>query len=369
MITVYQVNLKENDLIQAIIKSVDRNKVDVDTSGWANIDTAYLDKASESLSIAPGNTVYSDVVSIESGVAKLHHKTGVYQRNHLPGDTLRVQTIDNASTNLCKAVLENPRNLDSLYVVGCSVFADVSVEIALIRGKTGVALPKTIHHQGLVSGETVEVTTTAGSSSATVSGIPTVDDKVDISDKTITVELSNPAPTSGPATIQISDSEGGMLTGKIKTIPANLPPLNTNIETGVNQTQRITTYETDDTDIAVKIELNHPSPISGHASINITGREEGIFQGELTEFVNPKIKPRRTYNAVVVSSKNEARIKKSGNSISVTLSNNVSTTGEADVRVTKISDEIVGKAVGDVRPIDIDSAETSGVDMTNLSKL
>lgn len=369
MIIVYQVNLKEGDLVQATIEEIKNNQVVVDTSQWANVVTANLEQTSDSLSIVPGKEIFSEIETIESGVAKLHHKSGIYHRNHLPGDSLRVKTIEPISPHLYETTLDNPRNLDSLYVVGGSLLADVGVEIVLIRGQTAVAMPVTTHDEGLASGQSVTVKTIAGSTTATVTNVRSNSTDVDIIDQAITVELTEPAPTYGPATVTLTDNNDGVLVGEIESIPANLPNSHSYVETQITQNNRTTKYEITETNAAIEIELDHSAPISGKASIKIRGREAGIFQGDLYEYVSPSVEYRGTYEGVLVEGENKAQIKRSGSHISVSLKKDVSATGRGDVRITDIADKIHGKVVGEIEPVDIDNAERSEVDMTNLSKL
>ncbi len=365
----YQLKLKSGDFIQATIVSINSGDVTVDTSRWVNVDTAYVEDVSENSAIVPGAEIYAEVADVESGSARLVQKRGTYHRNHLPGDKLRVQTTERVSSKLCKATMDETRNIDSLYVVGVSSCADVTVELRKLRGQTAIGLPSITHHPGLVPGERVTVETTAGSTSAVVTGVPDEECQIVLPGETVLVELSEPAPASGPATVQITDDSEETLTAKLENIPADLPTGNESFKTSVTVNRGYTTIEIDDTEVEIKIELEESFPITGYGLIEVNDRQEGIYQGHLVKYIDPEITPGRQYDARVSAKTGQARLTNNDQTVLVNIISNISTTGKATVRVKTISDEIVGTVVGDIEPVDIDDAEKQTVDMTNLSKL
>lgn len=365
----YQLKLKVGDLIQATVVTLNSGKITVDTSRWANVDTAYLADVSENASIVPGAEIYAEVADVESGSARLEQKRGTYRRNHLPGDTLRVQTTERVSSKLCKAAMDEPRNIDSLYVVGASICADVTVNLKKLRGQTAIALPSVTHHPGLVTGERVTIEMTAGSMSAPITGVPNEESQIALPNKTVLVDLPEPAPASGPATVRITDDSEENLMVILEDIPADLPARDEYFKTSVTENLGYTTLEIDDTGVEIKIELEHSCPITGYGLIKVDNRQNGIYQGRLVEYIDPEIKPDGQYNATVSGTTGQAHLTNRGQNVSVDLIEDVSSTGNATVKVKKISDELKGTVLGDIEPIDIDDAETQTVDITNLSKL
>lgn len=107
-----------------------------------------LGEVSENVSISPGSEIYAEVVDITDSTAMLTQKRGIYRRNHHPGDPIRVQGVEQVNSAVCKAELEHPRNLDTVYVIGISVCADVTAELAKIRDRTAFAFPVTVHDPG-----------------------------------------------------------------------------------------------------------------------------------------------------------------------------------------------------------------------------
>lgn len=501
--------LKKGDFIQVTINSVDQRGPRVDTSRWSNIDDAVLSEVGENTSITPGADIYAVVTSVDGGKARLKQKRGVYLRNHLPGDTLRITPSERVSTSFYRAELDKMRNLESLLIAGVSIAADVTVEVVKIRDGTAICLPVTIHHPGLTPGQEIYIETAADTHEAVLTGIlgqndplnpqfcempvklaePALatgeatakitdlnNDKLRVRDvmypvelpntgdrltgdveiehtqleiplqddlASIVVEFEHPLPINGTAKIELTDREGGIFQGKIleyieppisegqeviiKTLPnshdailikiltkgGSLDPPNSGIAINLSEPAivgseviaeitaipveelraKISEYPIEipahgeevsgdvkagdngigvrlsDKTTSIKVEFEYPTPLSGNAQIELTGQEEGVFRGRITSYLNPSIRPGKKYRARVLKTDNQAIIKQNGKRIPVSLVDEVTKMGDADIRILDIKDRITGSIVDEIDPISIDDPDPSNVDLTNLSKL
>ncbi|MYL18212.1 hypothetical protein GLW36_16410 [Halorubrum terrestre] len=365
----YRLKLKEGDKIQATITGVGSGTPDVDTSGWTNIDTASLAEASENTTIAPGSRIYTKVADITGSHAQLVAQRGVYQRNHLPGDEMRTQATKQVSASLCEGELNQERNLDSLFIVGVATGADVTIKIAKIRGRSAIGLPVTVHDPGLASGREVLVETTANSTQAKVLRIADQNHDGQLPDGEVPIKLSQVAKSTGKATVEVSGVTSEGITGTIVDLPAELPTVGDTFQTSLKQGRRQTTVSWSDADIVVEVEFDDPCPITGTASIELTEQVNGKYRGNLITYTHPDLSVGETYSISVYKSKNGGTLKIGGQSIPIKLVNSIDTTGEATVKIVEISDTIYGKIVGEISRLNIDDAESSSVDLTNLSKL
>lgn len=365
----YQLKLKEGDKIQATVTEVGSDVPKVDSSSWTNIDTASLAEVSENTTIAPGSQIHTKVADINENHARLVPQRGVYQRNYLPGDEMRTRAIKQMSASLCEGELTQERNLDSVFVVGVATGADVTIEIAMIRGHYAIGLPVTVHDPGLASGREVLVETTANSAQAKVVGIADQNQDGQLLDGDVPIELSHVATSTGKATVQVSDVTAEGIAGTIIDLPAELPTVGDTFTTSVKQGRRHTTLSWSDADIAIEVEFDDPCLVTGTASVELTEQMAGKYRGDLITYIYPSLTVGDTYSISVYKSKNRGTLKIGDQSIPIKLVDSIDTTGEATIEIVEISDAVYGKIVGEISGIDIDDAESSSVDMTNLSKL
>lgn len=365
----YRLKLREGDEIQATVTGIGSDAPRVDTSSWSNIETASLAEVSENTTIAPGSQIYTKVTDINETHARLVAQRGVYQRNHLPGDEIRTRAIKQVSASLCEGELNQERNLDSLFVVGVVTGADVTIEIAKIRGGSAIGLPVTVHDPGLVSGREVIVETTADSVQAKVVGIVDQNQDGQLPDGEVPIELSQVATSTGKATVQVSGVTSEGIAGTIVDLPAELPAVGDTFQTSVKQGRRQTTISWSDADIAIEVEFDDPCPVTGTASVELTEQMTGKYQGDLITYIYPSLAVGETYSISVYKSKNGGTLKRGGQSIPIKLVDSIDTTGKATIEIVEISEAVYGKIVGEISRIDIDDADSSSVDLTNLSKL
>lgn len=99
--TGYRLKLRERDVIQATVTKVGTDEVQANTSLWSNIESAKIVNTNLNTSIAPSTKIYATVTDISEDTATLTQKRGVYRRNHLPGDSLRMQAIEQVSSSVC----------------------------------------------------------------------------------------------------------------------------------------------------------------------------------------------------------------------------------------------------------------------------
>lgn len=365
--TQYQLKLKQGDFIQVIITSIDRDGVQVDTSGWANVETAVFTEIGTNPS--PGTQLYAKVTNLDSATAYLAQERGVYRRNHLPGDSLRVQGVENVSTSLCKADLKETRNLDTIYVVGITAGADVTVELVKIRDSTAVAVPKTIHTKGVSPRQSVTVKTTAGSQQTNLSGIGNTDDQVTLAQLTLDIKLAHPACATGTAEAYVTELEGNTAIAAIDSYPVDLPDPQETRTTTVRKGYDSAAVQIANSDVEISVEFDHPIPITGEILLEISHREQGIYRGHLRKYTSPPISTGKTFDGLVYASQNKGRIKYNNQDFSVSLTNDISTSGTATLRIVEISGAIKAEVVGKIEAISFEDAETTNVDLTNLSKL
>jgi len=112
--TTYRLKLVEGDDVKTTVTEIDRNGAKVDTTSWSNVETARIVNAQQNTAVVPDSEVYATVTAVESGEATLKQKRGVYRRNHLPGDRLRVQGCDRVSSSLVRSEPDEFRNLCSI---------------------------------------------------------------------------------------------------------------------------------------------------------------------------------------------------------------------------------------------------------------
>lgn len=365
--TQYQLKLKEGDLIQVTITSAGHHGVKVDTSEWANIDAVEFVTLKSNPS--PGTDVYAKVTNINSNTADLTQERGIYNRNHLPGDLIRVFGVESVSTNLCKAVMKQSRNLESLYVVGIIPGTDVTVQIQKIRGETAVAFPTEIHQNGIHPGQSITLNTTAGMQEADLVGLNEKDDRDIASQLNIQIELSDPACATGPAQATVTELEGNTAVAKIESYPADLPVPDRTIEAKVKKGQTSTTVPIENTDVEILVEFTHPAPINGTSLVELNQLEQGVYQAVLQEYTTPPVSIGERFDGIVYASQNTGRIKYAGNEFKVTLTKDISTSGNATMQIVNISDHIEAKIIGEIEPTSIDDTEKTNIDLTNLSKL
>lgn len=363
----YQLKLKEGDFIQVTVTSISQSKVNIDTSRWANVKTAVFTEIETNPS--PGSQLYAKVTSLDSGTANLVHERGVYKRNHLPGDSLTVQGVENVSTSLCKANLEETRNLNRLYVAGIAAGTEATVELVKIRGSTAIALPKTIHADGITPGQRVTVQTTAGSQQANLSAIGDTNDQTSLSQLTIEIKLANPACVTGTAEAYITELNGNTAIAAINSYPVDLPEPQEKYNTTVKKGHDGTTVQIGNSDTEIRVQFDHPLPITGRILLEISHRDQGIYHGNLRKYTSPPISTGNSFEGLIYASQNKGRIEYNDRDFTVVVINGVSTSGTATLRIVEISDEIKAEVVGEIEEVSFEDAETTSVDMTNLSKL
>jgi hypothetical protein len=256
-----------------------------------------------------------------------------------------------------------------LFVVGVATGADVTIKLAKIRGRSAIGFPVTVHDPGLVSGREVLVETTANSAQAKVVRIADQNQDDQLLDGEVPIKLSQVAKSTGRATVEVSGVTSEGIAGTIVDLPAELPTVGDTFETSVKQGRRQTTVSWSDADITIEVEFDDPCPVTGTASIELTEQVNGKYRGDLITYIYPSLSVGETYSISVYKSKNGGTLKIGGQSIPIKLVNSINTTGEATIEIVEISDAIYGKVVGEIEPIDIDDAESSSVDLTNLSKL
>lgn len=370
--TTYRLKLVEGDVIEATITNLSRGGAEIDTSLWSNVDTARLREVGQNTSIAPGSDVYATVTGIDSGTATLKRKRGVYRRNHLPGDRLRVQGSDRISSSLVRATPEELRNLEVIFVAGIAVGADATVELTKVRDGTAIALPVDVHEPGLAPGRTIIVETTAGQRDARVKRFQTDDGDARTPDQDFIITLTKPAPATGQATATLTSVTDEGIRGELQRDWNELPSAGTTVRTSVSAGHDQASVQLDNSDVEIRIKFEQPCPIDGQAIVELGERQDGVYPATLDRYTRPRIQTGGTYSARVYKSKDRARIEIGERKVSVILLHNVSTTGQATVRVTELSDAIYGQIEGGVEPLTFDDSDSDSdaldVDMTDVSK-
>lgn len=365
--TQYQLKLKERDLIQVTITDIRNDYVQVDTSGWANVETAEVTELAANPSLR--KQLYARVADLDSNTASLNQEQGLYKRNHLPGDRIRVRGVENISTNLCRVKIDDSRNLDTIYVVGITAGADVTAEIRKVRGSTAIALPEIIHTEGVNPGQLVAVQTKSGSRQATLTDIGYTDDQGSLPQISIKVQLSEPAKATGTAEAYVTELEGDTALVEIDSYPVNLPNSHDEHKTTVKQGQGRTTVNIGNSDVDIRVNLSHLTPINGTVLIELTHSEQGIYQGDLREYTSPPISVGDTFDGLAYASQNKGRIEYSGRKIPVVLTSDISTSGAATLRIVDLSEKIRAEVHGEISEVSFEETNTATVDMTNISKL
>lgn len=366
--TEYRLKLREGDVIQATVTKVGAGEVQIETSLWSNIESATIVETGANTSIAPGAEIYATVTDISGETATLTQKRGVYRRNHLPGDSLRMQAMDHVSASVCQATLDQFRNLDTVYIIGVPLGADVTATLAKIRDGTAFALPTTIHDRGLAAGRTLQVSTTAGSTRATIateSGLNALD--LD-GRREVPVELADPAWTTGPATAEITATDADPPKATVVDYPTELPQPGDQLTTTVTEGEDYTKVRLDEAPLELTVQLRHDPPVSGRATIDLQDRADGFYQGEITEYVDPAIRVGQTHDARLYASRNRAKIESGDRDITITIRDEIATTGQGPIKIVEISDEIYGRSFGNIKPLAGEEEQASGVDMTDVSK-
>lgn len=368
--TNYHLNLVEGDVIETTVTNLNRNGAQVDTSQWSNVETATLREVSQKTSIAPGSVIYATVVDIDCKEAALQQKRGLYCRNHRPGDHLRVQGRDRISSSLVRASVEEFRNLNNIYVPGIGVEADVTVEIAKVRDGTAFGLPIDIHDPGLVPGRKVTVQTEAGNCETIIKSLHFDNHSKRPPDSDVSMELPQPSPVTGQAVATLTTETEEGIQGKLNLTNSTLPSPGETVTTSVTQGHDRTEIGLDDSDFEIRVKLDHTSPIDGTACLELVDQQGGVYQARLIQYTLPKIREDETYQARVYKTDNRARIEIGNQKLSIQLTHEIPTTGEATIRITDIDSVIHGKVEDEIEPLIQDDTEpdTTGVDMTNLSK-
>lgn len=365
--TQYQLKLKEGDLIRGTITSVGENGVKVDLSEWANVDTAeFVDVVSAP---SPGREIYARVTDVNTATVTLTQERGVYNRNHLPGDLVRVLGVEALSTNLCRAVTDDMRNLESIYVVGMALGTNATVELKKVRGGVAVAFPEEIHRHGITPGQPVTIKTTAGTHEAVLVDLNGENDQATLSQLDIQIRLSTPACVTGTAQAYVTDLDENTVVVEIDSYPADLPNPRQTVESTVREGHSSTTVPIEHTDVEILAELDNPAPLTGTGLIELGHREDGAYQAELLEYTVPPISAGETFDGLVYASQNTGRIQCDDKEFSVTLTTDISTSGKATMKITTITDHVKAEVVDEIQPISTEDTETTDVDLTNLSKL
>ncbi|ERG91818.1 MAG: hypothetical protein J07HQW1_01852, partial [Haloquadratum walsbyi J07HQW1] len=359
--------LRVGDSIQATVTHTGAGKARIDTSPWSNIESAII-KVGSNTSIAPGTKIYDTVTDISEEAAILTQKRGAYKRQHLPGDSLRMQTVEQVSSSVCQAALDQFRNLNTVYTVGVSVGADVTATLAKIRDGTAFALPVTIHDQGLVAGRSIQLSTTGGSTRATIADESTLSVLDQHGGTKFQVELTEPAWTTGPATAEITVADTDPPKATVVEYPTELPRSGDRLTTNVTKGEDHTKIRLNRADAEFTVALSHNTPANGKATIDLLDRADGFYKGKIVEYVAPPIQVGQTHEGRVYAPRNKAKIEFSGRHVTVIISDDIPTTGEGSVKITEISDNIYGQLVGDIDPTTDDKERKSGVDMTDVSK-
>lgn len=367
----YRLKLVEGDVIKTRVTSLGRDGAQVDTSLWSNVKTATLCEVSQNTSIALGSEVHATVTEIDSEEATLKRKRGLYHRNHLPGDQLRVQGRDRVSSALVQAIPDQFRNLDIIIVPGIAVEADATVELAKMRNGTAFALPVNIRDPGLAPNRTVTVRTTAGCRDATVKMLQFNNGDAQPSRYNPTITLSEPAPVTGQVTATLTTVTDDGIRGKLDWSDVSVPSVGTTVTTSVSQGQNRTNVNLDKHKI--RIEFDHRCPVDGMARVKLDDRQDGVYRATLIRYTKPNLREGKSYQARVYETNDTARIKIDNRKMSIVLTHEVSTSGQATVEITDLNDAIYARIEDEIEPLTFDDAESGSdatdIDMTNLSKL
>ena len=367
----YRFNLKEGDLIEATITKLGSGDHQVDTSPWANIETANIDEFTDPGGVQLGSDLYVIVKDIKEDFAELEQAEHVYQRHHRPGDTLRVRTVERSTSKLYRAEPDRFRNLEKLYIVGVELGADVTVEIVKVRDGTAIATPSEVHQRGVTSGLEMDAKTTAGSQYLSVSEGTDHDITAALSEVGADVRLTDPARVTSTARVEIVEvSKDGVVCviqdysvdGRVE-----LPSTGETVRTDVNKGDIETTVSLSD-GVSIAIKLDERAPCTGNASVTLTGVSGGTYSGSIERYMKPHLKVGDKYSAKIHGYTHKATIESGEYQIPIKLESEISATGKGTVEITEIADSVRGRIVGDVEET-AGSDNSSDVDLTNLSKL
>lgn len=366
--TNYRLKLREGDSIQATVTQLGVGEVQIDTTLWSNIESASIVDIDVDAQITVGEDLYATVTNISGNTATLTQERGVYRRNHCPGDSIQMQAIEQVSGSLCRATLEQFRNLETIYIVGVSPGADVTASLAKIRDGIAFALPDTVHDPGLVAGQTLEISTTAGSTTADVtdeSGLSVLDQQ---GAKKFTLELTEPAWATGSVTAEITSTDAEKPQATVVEYPTELPQVGERLTTAVTRSKDYTKVRLNETDLELTIQLSTDAPVSGQAKVKLLDRADGFYQGDIVEYVDPPIKPGETYSARIYAARNQAKIELGDRGIPIAIREDIDTGGDGSIKIVEISDAIYGSPVGDIEPLSVEKNSSTDIDMPDVSK-
>ena len=365
-------NLKVGDLIHAKVTKLGGGSHQVDTSRWANVETATIEEFNETGSVYLGSHIYAKTERIDDDSASLVQAERVYQRHHLPGDELRIQAIDKSSSHLCRADLDKKRNLNRLYVAGTDLGAEATVEIVKIRQGTAIAVPNKIHCEGITTGLKLSVETESGSRDVKISEFSDRDGTSFLSDIVTTAELTEPARATGTAHARIikitSEKIECDLTDYHLGDLSSLPTTGDCLRVDIDKDDKETIANISE-NVSVGIQFSERAPCAGTVLVALSGFRDGVYRGAIKKYVKPDIQVGNIYDGNVYEYKNAARIEPEGYRVPVSLENDITATGTTKIKVTEISDSVCGRIVGNIDKKNVGSDDSSGVDLTNLSKL
>lgn len=367
----YRFNLKEGDLIEATITKLGGGDHQVDTSRWANIETANIAEFTDPGGVQLGSDLHVVVKDIEEDFAELEQAEHVYQRHHRPGDTLRVRIVEKSTSRLYRAKPDRCRNLEKLYVVGVELGADVTVEIVKVRNGTAIATPYEVHQKGVSTGLKLDAKTTAGSHYLSMSEDVEHDITAALSEVSGDIKLADPARATSTARVEIVDISKDEVVCRIQDYSVDerteLPSTGEAVRTGVNKGNTETTVSLSD-GFSIAVKLDEQAPCTGNASVTLTGVSGGTYSGSIKRYMKPHLKIGDKYSAKIHGYTQKATIESGEYQIPIKLESEISATGKGTVEITEIADSVRGRIVGDVEET-AGSNNSSDVDLTNLSKL
>ena len=367
----YRFNLKEGDLIQGTITKLGGGDHQLDTSRWANIETATMDGFTDPGAVQLGSNLHVRVSEIEENSATLEQAENVYQRHHRPGDTLRVKILEKSTPKLYQGEPDRWRNLEKLYVVGVELGADVTVEIVKVRSGTAIAIPIEVHQNGVTSGVEFDGKTSAGSQHLLVSDITDQDIGTALSATGTNVKLTEPARATSKARVEIVDVSNHEVKCEIQEYlsdgVAELPSAGEAVRTDINKGDVKTTVSVSD-DVSIAVRLADRAPCTGTTSVTLTSVTDGTYSGSIKQYIEPHLKVGNRYSAKINGYTNKASIKSDEYQIPVKLESQISTTGKGTIEITEISSSLCGRIIGEIEEI-AENDNSSDIDLTNLSKL
>ncbi|MDB2243308.1 hypothetical protein PM076_07440 [Halorubrum ezzemoulense] len=367
----YRFNLKEGDLIETTITKLGGGDHQVDTSRWANIETANIAEFTDPRGVQLGSDLHVVVKDIEEDFAELEQAEHVYQRHHRPGDTLRVRIVEKYTSKLYRAKPDRSRNLEKLYAVGVELGADVTVEIVKVRNGTAIATPCEVHQKGVSTGVELDAKTTAGSQYLLMPEDVEQDITAALSGVGGDIKLADPARATSTARVEIVDISKDEVVCRIQDYSVDkrteLPSTGEAVRTGVNKGDTETTVSLSD-GVSIAVKLNERAPCTGNASITLTGVSRGTYVGSIKRYMKPHLKIGDKYSAKIHGYTHKATIESGEYQIPIKLENEISATGKGTVEITEIADSVRGRIVGGVEET-AGSDNSSDVDLTNLSKL